>query len=67
MFIMLFTDSDKSGEDIEIYQLPDLTASQVVDALSEWDGVENVISAFQDLVLEESGNFCCDTCISIHN
>ena len=35
--------------------LPNLTASQVIDSLSEWDGMEEAIAPFQDLVVSESG------------
>lgn len=35
--------------------LPNLTASQVIDSLSDWDGMDNIIAPFRDLVVAESG------------
>lgn len=55
---MYFADSPNS-EEIESYShnllLPNLTATQVVDSLGEWDGMENTMTLFQDLVISESG------------
>ena len=35
--------------------LPNLTSSQVIDTLSEWDGMDSTVALFQDLVISESG------------
>ena len=35
--------------------LPQLSAREVVDALSQWDGMEDTVSLFTDLLRESSG------------
>lgn len=51
--------SDKSGDDVDerfsMSHLPNLTATQMVEALSDWDGVDNTLAVFQDLMIAESG------------
>ena len=47
--------SDVSGDETGIAHLPNLTAIQMVESLSEWNGVDDVISVFQDLTIAESG------------
>lgn len=58
---MLFLGGQGLEQDIEDYStnlvLPNLTASQVIDSLSEWDGLENTVALFQDLVISESGKY----------
>ena len=34
---------------------PSLSASLVVESLSEWDGIEETVALFKDLVITESG------------
>lgn len=58
-WIFLPTGSQDSDQDVENFTsnlvLPSLTASHVIDSLSEWDGMENTVASFQDLVISESG------------
>ena len=55
----LVAGSDKSGDDVDerfsMSQLPNLTATQMVEALDDWDGVDNTLAVFQDLMIAESG------------
>ena len=37
--------------------LPNLSASQVISALSDWDGMENTIALFKDLLITESRTY----------
>lgn len=58
MCIHIHIGSDASSVDTGNYSLnvglPDLSAIQVVDALSEWDGMENTVALFKDLMISES-------------
>ena len=44
-------------EGFSLSHIPSLTATQMVDALTEWDGVDSTISVFQDLIATESSQF----------
>ena len=37
--------------------MPDLPASQIVDALSDWEGMEDTVALFKDLLISESSKY----------
>ena len=35
-------------------EIPDIPASQIVDALMQWEGMNNTVELFKDLLISES-------------
>ena len=56
VFLVIHVDSEDSSGCPEAHpvRLPNLSASQIVNALSEWDGMEDTISIFKNLQISES-------------
>jgi len=61
--MILFADVEKDEEDlsgeffVKAPEIPDISASEMVESLKQWEGMDQAIDLFKELLIAESGRY----------